>query len=353
MKSDNGQGMDLEIRHLRLVRAVGAAGSLTRAGAALNLTQSALSHQLRDIESRLGTPLFLRVGKRMMITPAGEHVRRSADAVLAALERTEEAVRDLSAQGRGVLRLSTECYTCYHWLPPILKRYRRAHPGIDVRIDAAATDQPIAHLLDGRLDVAVVSDQVRDRRVLVQPLFEDELMLIVDPGHRLAARPFVGPEDLAGETVLAYSGREDSTLYQDFLLPAGVAPAGFQQVRLTEAMIELVKAGLGVAALARWAIEPHVRSGSVRALRLTRRGYRRVWSAALLKDMARVPHVRAFLDLVAAHPPFAADLPARSGRLTGLRDAAPGPRLRRAPAASPAHPRTGRPAPPSPDRRSR
>ena len=63
--------MELEIRHLKLVREVAAAGSLTRAGAALHLTQSALSHQLRDIESRLGVRLFLRVGKRMVLTPAG------------------------------------------------------------------------------------------------------------------------------------------------------------------------------------------------------------------------------------------------------------------------------------------
>ena len=100
--------MDLEIRHLKLVRAVTSAGSLTGAGAVLNLTQSALSHQLRDIESRLGTPLFLRVGKRMMLTPAGERLLRSADEVLDAIERTEDSIRQLSGADRGLLRLSTE-----------------------------------------------------------------------------------------------------------------------------------------------------------------------------------------------------------------------------------------------------
>src|SRR5262245_53336708 len=147
--------MDLEVRHLKLVREVSAAGSLTRAGAALHLTQSALSHQLRDIESRLGTPLFLRVGKRMVLTPAGERVLRSAEDVLATIERTEDAVRHLAGLSRGVLRLTTECYTCYHWLPALLKRYRVAHPQIDIRIDAAATSAPLVPLLEGRLDVAI------------------------------------------------------------------------------------------------------------------------------------------------------------------------------------------------------
>jgi LysR family transcriptional regulator for metE and metH len=297
--------MDLEIRHLRLVREVHLAGSLTRAGAVLHLTQSALSHQLRDIESRLDTPLFLRVGKRMILTPAGERLLRSADDVLATIEQTEEAIRRLAGAERGVLRLTTECYTCYHWLPALMKRYRRTHPRVDVRIDATATSQPLAHLLDGRLDIAIVSDPVRDRRIVTERLFDDEMVVIVEPRHPLAARPFVRAEDFAEEILLTYSSKEESTIYQRILVPAGVTPAGMQQVQLTEAMIELVKAGLGVAVLAWWAVEPFVRAGDICALPLTRRGYKRVWSAATLKDLAQVPYVREFIDLVATHPPFA------------------------------------------------
>jgi len=297
--------MDLEVRHLRLVKEVSGAGSLTRAGASLHLTQSALSHQLRDIESRLGTPLFLRVGKRMMLTPAGERLLRSAESVLTTIERTEDAIRNLAGAERGVLRLTTECYTCYHWLPALLKRYRRAHPRVDVRIDVSATAQPIAHLLNGDLDLAIVSDPVRDRRLVSLPLFEDEVVAILEPHHPLASQPFLRPEHFADEVLLAYGSKDDNTVYQRILLPAGVTPGGFQQVQLTEAMIELVKAGLGVAVLARWAVDPYVRVGAIRAVPVTRHGYRRVWSAAMLKDMARVPYVRAFVDLIAAHPPFA------------------------------------------------
>ena len=295
--------MDLEVRHLKLVRAVTSAGSLTRAGSVLNLTQSALSHQLRDIESRLGTALFLRVGKRMMLTAAGERLLRSADEVLDAIERTEESIRSLSGVDRGVLRLSTQCYTCYHWLPALVKRYRRLHPRVDVRIDADATSAPLDHLVDGRLDVAIVSDPVRDRRIVARPIFDDEMVVIVDPRHPFAKKPFVKAEDFAAETLLMYSPKEDSTIYQ-LLADEGVTPAHVQVVQLTEAIVELVKAGLGLAFLARWAVEPHLKAGTVRALPYTRRGYQRTWSAASLKDMARVPYVREFVDLLAEHPPF-------------------------------------------------
>src|SRR5690242_2243376 len=139
--------MDLEVRHLRLVAAVADVGSLTRAGDRLHLTQSALSHQLRDIESRLGAALFLRVGKRLVLTPAGERLLSSAKDVLARLEETEQAIRQMGRDKAGVLRITTECYTCYHWLPPLLGQYRRRYPRVEVRIDVDATRRPVESLL--------------------------------------------------------------------------------------------------------------------------------------------------------------------------------------------------------------
>src|SRR5258705_12004514 len=130
--------MELEVRHLRLVRAVAAFGGLTSAGRELHLTQSALSHQLRDVETRLGTPIFLRVGKRMVLTSAGERLLRSAEEILGTLERTEAAIRGLAAVGRGRLRVSTGSYTQYHWLPLALKRFRPVCPNVDVQIVTGA-----------------------------------------------------------------------------------------------------------------------------------------------------------------------------------------------------------------------
>lgn len=239
------------------------------------------------------------------MTPAGERLLRSAHDVLGAMEQTEDAIRQLAGDNRGVLRITTECYTCYRWLPPLMKRYRRAHPRVDVRIDVNATNAPIAALLEGRLDLAIVSDAVRDRRVVSRPLFEDELVVVVAPSHPLASKPFVEAEDFAAETLLSYAPKEESTVCQRLFIPCGVAPANLLQVQLTEAIIEMAKSGLGVGVLAWWAVEPEVRAGRLRALPLTRRGWSRTWNAATLKDLARVPYVRAFIDLLAEHPPFA------------------------------------------------
>ena len=303
--------MDLEVRHLHLVRAVAETGNLTRAGVLLHLTQSALSHQLRDIESRLGTPLFLRVGKRLTLTPAGERLLQSAHEVLGHLERTEDALRQLAGDHRGLLRLTTECYTCYHWLPPVLKQYARAHPGVEVRIDVTATNAPIPGLLDGQVDVALVTTPVRDRRIVTRPLFDDEYVVVVAPKHRLAARAFVEAKDFATETLLSYGAKEDSTIYQRLLAPAGITPGRMLQVQITEAIIELAKAGMGIGVLSRWAVAPHVRAGTLRAIPLTGRGFKRVWCAAALKDMASVPYVREFIERLTDQPPFGMPLAVR------------------------------------------
>src|SRR5438093_1222292 len=210
--------MDLEIRHLRLVAAVADLGSLTRAGDRLHVTQSALSHQLRGIESRLGAALFLRVGKRLLITPAGERLLASAREVLERLDRTEGEIRKMAQDRAGVIRLSTECYTCYHWLPPLLAKYRPSFPRVDVQIDVAATHRPLERMLAGKLDLAIVSSPVKDRRLVVRPLFDDELVVIASPRHRFARQTHVKLAEMREETLFVYPPREESLVLQNVLL---------------------------------------------------------------------------------------------------------------------------------------
>jgi LysR family transcriptional regulator, regulator for metE and metH len=295
--------MDLEVRHLRLVAAVADCGSLTRAGDRLHLTQSALSHQLRDIESRLGAALFLRIGKRLVLTPAGERLLASARDVLERLHQAEHDIRQMGRDSAGVLRLTTECYTCYHWLPPLLAKYRRKFPRVDVRIDVDATHGPVETLLAGKVDVALMSTPVRDRRLAATPIFEDELLIIAAPTHPFAKKTHVKVADMKGQTLLLYPPKEESRVLNEVLLPAGAVPARIDEVQLTEAIIELVKAGLGVSIIARWAVEPILKSDVLIARPLTARGLRRQWSAVMPKDLAKADFVREFIDLLVEHAP--------------------------------------------------
>jgi len=296
--------MILEVKHLQLVEAVAEFGSLTNAGKHLNLTQSALSHQLVDLERRLGTPLFHRVGRRLVPTVAGNQVLRSATRTLSILRRTESALERIAAGRDAVVRFSTECYTAYHWLSPLLAEYARRCPKVEVQVVAEATRRPIDALLAGRIDIGVGVCFAPDDRVDTTPLFEDELVLITAPSHRLASREYVVAADLTGEHLFAYAeSRADNVLFRCMLDPAGVSPRRVSTIQLTEAIVEMVKAGLGVAALASWAVEPYVSANSLAVVRLTPDGIRRRWQAATLRQQATPLHIREFCRLLAAGPP--------------------------------------------------
>src|SRR6267142_731188 len=216
--------VNLEIRYLKLLTAVAEEESVTAAGRRLHLTQSALSHQLRDAEDKLGTALFLRLGKRMALTAAGQKLVEAARRILKDLKAAELEVLGLNGDTHGVIRLSTECYTCYHWLPPVLTGFHTRFPKVEVSIDMEATHNPAEELLAGNLDVAVMNCPPEHNNLQLSLLCEDELLLVVSPKHRLVNRRRIQPQDLAGETLLIYPPREDSTLIQKILAPAGVEP---------------------------------------------------------------------------------------------------------------------------------
>jgi LysR family transcriptional regulator for metE and metH len=297
-----GCAVNLEIRHLKLVAAIAETGSVTRAGNCLHLTQSALSHQLRDAEEQLGTPLFERKSRKMTLTLAGERLLQSARTVIAELESAQKEIEKRGAATQGLIRLSTECYTVYHWLPARLKLFQQKFPSVEFQLVVEATDDPFQALLEGKLDLAVVCTRIRNRKIRYTPLFDDEMVVIVPPGHRLNGKKFMEPEDFANENVFIYPPKEDCTLLNKFLAPAGIWPRRIQEVMLTEAIIEMVRGGLGVAVLARWAVAPQLAAGVVLGLSLTQRGYCRTWSLAQLRDHRAPAYLQEFIRLLAEHP---------------------------------------------------
>jgi len=297
-------GSFLDSRHLRLIDEVARAQSVTRAADRLHVTQSAVSHQLREIEDKVGTPLFLRSGRRMLPTPAGLLLVRAAEKVLEEINGAESAVAAMAQHLGGEFRLCTQCHTGYHWLPPILEDVRRGFPQVDVRIAVEHTMNPIAALLDGKLDLAIVNRVPRDKRLHVQPLFRDEQAVVVHPSHPFATRKFVTPRELGAERLLLYSpSLEESFAVKEILRPAGVEPRDVSFVQLTEAIIEMVKARLGVTVLPIWSIAPALTAGTVTAVRITPHGVHRQWSAVSLAAAAPSQFLAQFLQLLQRHAP--------------------------------------------------
>jgi len=315
---NGGRALQIDLRHLRLVVAVSESGGQTRAARKLNLTQSALSHQLRDLESRVGAPLFIRASRRMVLTAVGERILASARRVLHEVETLErDLITEATVGGAGVVRLATECYTCYHWLPGVVTAFRQEWPRVDVRIVAEATANPVRALLDGALDLAIVAGDVDERRLGCTSLFEDEQVVVVAPSHPLASQEFVDPEDLREEHLILYTTHSsENSVLREVLRPAGVEPQNLTRVQLTEAIVELVKAGLGVSVLARWAIAPQLRDRSLVGIPLTTRGFHRRWWAVTRPHETTPAYQQSLVELLARHlrggPASAPDLQLRA-----------------------------------------
>jgi LysR family transcriptional regulator for metE and metH len=283
----------LEIRHFRLIDAIARSGSLAAASVRLNLTASALSHQLRDAEEKLGVQLFVRRHRRLIATPAGDALLESARRVLAATSDAEARLQRGAPD--DLLRISTGCYTAYAWLPHVLDEWQPRHPRVELRVVLEATRNPLPALLSGQLDVALTTDDVTQPRFARTFLFSDELVLLVPRTHPFAKRRSVSASEVAGEHILAYDApREQLDIFTRVFWPAGVEPRRVSRVPLTEAIVDLVRSGIGVAPLADWVL-PDDRDGLAR-VRLSTKGLRRKWHAVTLVTHRRSPAIVDFIQ---------------------------------------------------------
>jgi len=281
--SQSSRPSGVEMRHLRLITAIAEHGSLTSAARILGLTQPALSHQLRELEVRLRTPLFERTARRMVLTPAGEQLTHIAHGILSQVDTFErQVVEGEFSVTRGTVRLATECYTAYHWLPSVLRDFRDRWPNVELRVTPEHTASPLSALRDGALDLAVVYHRTTDKRIRFEPLFDDELVVVTAPDHRFAGEKYVPIDALADEHLFTYTSLDTNrSVVRDILHSADVKPTKTTRLQLTEGILELVAAGFGVAILAKWAVFPSVRLGTVQTCRLGKDGYSRTWYTAV------------------------------------------------------------------------
>ncbi|MEQ9405793.1 MAG: LysR family transcriptional regulator [Cyclobacteriaceae bacterium] len=287
----------MEIRHLKLIREVAETKSLTKAKDALFLSQSALSHQLKEIESQLGTPLFHRVNKQLIITGAGKMVLESAERVLSDLEKTELSIKKYISGDTGTIRLATQCYTCYHWLPSLLIDFNKEFPKVEVEVLLDNSCDIEDQVLDGKIDLAILCD-ISDRSNLkYHELFRDEVVALVPSDHPWTKKSYVEAQDFATENVIIHSyPLETVSLFTQLLIPEGVKPKKVTQIQVTDAMIELVKAGMGIKVVAKWIIEPYLKDNSLTMIPVTKKGMHRRWYAITLDKKESPQYLENFVQ---------------------------------------------------------
>jgi LysR family transcriptional regulator for metE and metH len=285
----------LELRHLRTLVALREAGNLLRAATLLNLTQSALSHQIKQLEDHHGTPLFERKSVPIRFTPAGERLLKLADTVLPQVDGAE---RDLVRMAQGVagqLRIAVECHTCFDWLMPAMDVFRSRWPEVELDIVSGFQADPVGLLYGHRADVAIVSDIDADETVDYHPLFRFEIVALLAKDHPLAARDYLRAKDFATDTLITYPVPDDMLdVVRQVLQPAGIDTER-RTTELTVAMLQLVASRRGIATLPLWAAQNYLNRDYVLARRITRNGLTGSLHAACLPELSSRPYLADFV----------------------------------------------------------
>ncbi|MCK0196107.1 LysR family transcriptional regulator [Ancylobacter sp. 6x-1] len=265
----------MTLEQLRIFVAVAEREHVTRAAQALNLAQSAASHAIAALEARHDTRLFDRIGRRIVLTEAGRAFLEEGRAVLARAERAEAVLAEFGSLARGTLSLYASQTIASYWLPPRLAAFRRAHPGIAIRLDIGNTAQAAAAVEAGMAELGFVEGEVAAPALAAREVARDRMVLLVAPGHPWAQRQAgratpAGPdlltkEDLlAGEWVLREPGSGTRSVFEAALAALGVDPARLDVVLTlpsNEAVRSAVEAGLGASVLSASVAAPSLEAG--------------------------------------------------------------------------------------------
>jgi len=288
----------LEIRHLRSLIAIAESGKLVAAAARVNLSQSALSHQIKDMEAHYEVSLFERTRQGLRFTATGDRLLALARETMAAISAADRDIARLKSDTRGALRIVLECHTCFDWLMPVMDEFRRRWPEVEVDLVAGFHADPLGLLAEDRADIVIGSKPDGRRNVHVAPLFRFEILAVIANQHRLRAKRRLAPDDLIGETLITYPVPESRIdLIRQVLEPAGITLER-RTAELTVAIMQLVASRRGIAALPNWGVKNYVDHDYVLAKRIGSSG---LWSelyAVAVKSFARMPYFDDFVAIV-------------------------------------------------------
>lgn len=286
----------LEVKHLRMICAIAETGNMTKAAQRLFISQSGLSQQLKDIETKIGTNFFLRTRKKMLLTESGKTLLKTADQILETLEDTELEIAKMVTGDKGELKVGTQCIFCYQWLPIVMTFFVKKFPNIDFEL-GNCTDL-IADLESKKFDLIISGAPIKDDRFASSPLFEDQIVCIMAKDHPLSAQEFLSLEDFGRFNLITHDEKEYSKLYQYVLKPKGIEPKRFMVISQSQAIIEMIASGFGLATYPQWAVQPLLSSQNITYRPITRKGFPLTWHVHYLRRNHRPIYHEEFIHIV-------------------------------------------------------
>src|SRR6185503_3458600 len=304
-----GRGEAMQLAQVEGFLEVSRRGNLSRAAEALFITQPALTARLRTLESEIGSPLFRRGRRGMVLTDAGRAFLPYAERAIRALQDGASAIERLPLTDELVLGAAPAIST--YVLPQLLIRFEAAHPTVRLSVRTGHSEEILEMVVRGDVQVGLARE-LHHPSLETMALYEDELVLVVDPGHPLARNRRVSLERVRDARLILFD--RTSSYYEltnALFRPAGRLPRGVLELDHIDAAKQMVLAGLGVALLPTTAVAGELRSGALRRLELigTPRIERRIAALRRLDDEGRSPAALAFWALLQSFDAATADAP--------------------------------------------
>ena len=270
--------------------------SFSRAAEALFLSQPSVSSQVKLLEEACGLKLFDRFGRGSGLTNAGEVLYAYAERIFDLVKEADGAIEELRGADAGTIRISASNTLCAYYLPDVIDRFRRGHPRVEIQMDAGYTENVVDSILKFKSDLGLVGRAIADPNIVTLPLWEEELVLIVPPGHPFAAGDTIDTSEIKDQPfIMSETGSGVRAITEEIFLRAGLSPRVVMELGENEAVKRAVAAGLGIAIISARVAKRELEAGSLLAVRLAGQKMLRIFHMIHHKDKHLSPLVRAFM----------------------------------------------------------
>ncbi len=260
----------MDLRQLEIVRAIAETGSFTGAGRKLRVSQSAISRQILLLEEELNDSIFLRVGRRIRITPAGDALLKLGHRVFGDIKETITVIGESQQTLGGTLRLAGGMTVCMYVFPALLQEYRRQHSGVEVKLITGTSQRLLQEIRSGAADLGFITLPVSEAELVTVPAMEEEMLLVAHPSHPLAKKTKIVPQDLAQEPFVLFESVSNSRRVVDaFFIKEGIEPRIVMETENVEILKALVRSEMGVTIIPYQAVAREVRSRQLFCARIS------------------------------------------------------------------------------------
>lgn len=258
--------LHLTLRQLRVFESVARQLNFSRAAEELHLSQPAVSMQIRQLEENVGLSLFEQMGKRIFLTDAGKELYHYSRAIARQLSDLEEALNQMKGLESGSLKVSVVS-TANYFLPPLLAKFCRMHPGIKVSLSVGNRESVLRQLSENETDIAVIGKPPEGMDLSAEPFLPNPLVVVASPDHPLAKKKSIPLKALEDETfLLREPGSGTRSAMERFFAQQKVKLTMGNEMSSTEAIKQAVQAGMGLAVVSLYTVELELETGRLKVL---------------------------------------------------------------------------------------